>query len=118
MFKKVGLLFCLLVAIVAFCNRPFAFSLSDQNNEQISGSESLYNTNPFPAFYKSLPVKNEHIKVRYMGGECRYDASLFLLQHSNREYNDNAFVDNSTSFIFSRALVLFKLRGPPEYIAG
>ena len=53
-----------------------------------------------------------------MGGECRYDDASFFLQHTDRGYDDNAFVENSTSFIFSRALVLFKLRGPPGYLAG
>ena len=119
MLKKVGLLLCLIIAIVTFCNRPSIVVLSSYNNDELLlGAKSLYNTNAFPAFYKKLPVKNEHIKVRYMGGECRYDDASFFLQHTDRGYDDNAFVENSTSFIFSRALVLFKLRGPPGYLAG
>ena len=119
MLKKVGLLLCLVIAIVTFCNCPSAFTVSRYNNDELLlGTKSLYNTNAFPAFYKKFPVKNEHIKVRYMGGECRYDAASFFLQHTDRDYDDNAFVENSTSFIFSRALVLFKLRGPPGYLAG
>jgi hypothetical protein len=68
------------------------------------------------SFAHSL-IKQDKLKVRYMGGECRYVASYFPLVIHSREFTDNETCESYISFESSCHYCLFKLRGPPQNIS-
>jgi len=63
--------------------------------------------------FEKTPVKNDHIKVRYMGGDCGYDPCSFSVKFAQLFFYRDISLPNRTVFIFSGAHLLFKLRGPP-----
>lgn len=62
---------------------------------------------------KTPNIRKDWIKVRFMGGECEFDADKFYLNFRSAAFRDPVSSSNNYSFISSFGHVLFKLRGPP-----
>jgi hypothetical protein len=62
-------------------------------------------------------VKKDRLKVRFMGGECSYDASAIPVIVSVPVFGREIAVCEYRSFISDDRYLSFKLRGPPASIA-
>ena len=60
-------------------------------------------------------LRKEHIKVRYMGGECPFDGTSICLHVPAVVFIDQVKRGSYVSIISSTPHFLFKLRGPPVY---
>ena len=118
MLKKAGLLRYILVLLFTVCNVvvPIAANAvrdSGHTSLHLSYVKPLFNSSTSGISFKRTPVKNDHIKVRYMGGDCGYDPSPFSVKLAQLFFNQNIALPDHIVFIFSWAHLLFKLRGPP-----
>jgi hypothetical protein len=103
--------FILLLAFFSNAGNGYIHSF---NNAEHAGSVFVRGKEQRPYLDLKKPViKNDWVKVRYMGGECRYDASVFCIVISSPGYIDHFKEAGYTSGISSYTHFLFKLRGPP-----
>ena len=120
--NKTSLLRCLFVTLFALGNIVMLLQASARADSRFGKRQLSFEQIPVNGysghsiFNKKLTARNDHIKVRYMGGDCGHDPSLPLLRINVPDFN-LAMADLFTgSFIFSRAHFLFELRGPPAGI--
>ena len=124
MFKKAGLLHCMFVALLAV----YGLLLFVPSTAKDSKNSNFYNkittlrsftaqSVPLWSVLKKPVIKNDHIRVRYMGGDCRHAPSSFSLTGIVPVYRHAIFSTDNSSFIFFRVQLLFKLRGPPQGFA-
>ena len=58
-------------------------------------------------------VNRDHIRVRYMGGECSFVSSPFPVSTRHEDFAENAATAKNCFFVPLGGEFLFKLRGPP-----
>jgi hypothetical protein len=63
--------------------------------------------------YSKHVFKQDHIKVRYMGGECAFNSSFLPETYSTFEYAEQPLGFRDANFIPSNCRHLSQLRGPP-----
>jgi len=88
--------------------------LSSSFSKQINLGSSFGNVKEI---IKSPFVFRDKIRVRYMGGECRYDAPGFHLLPVLPVFSTQLTGGKYISFTASQPHFLFKLRGPPAMMA-
>lgn len=120
MLKRAGLLRCIFVTLAVVCSTLLLMpspSIGSKNSLSNPGFTYLRSFSAEPAFswtsFKNPVIKNDHIRVRYMGVDCRHDPSSFAINFTVPEYGHAIFCPDNNSFIFSHVHLLFKLRGPP-----
>jgi len=63
--------------------------------------------------FNKIIAKRDHIRVRYMGGECNFNASPFLVNINPPQFVDGSISVANSAYIPGHNKFLFKLRGPP-----
>ncbi len=119
MLKKAGL-GCYIYGALFIAHYLVTFGGRPATSHNIQGSRHLSYTIASPGafagyhvLFSTPTVKNDHVKVRYMGGDCGYDPSPLLVAMRMPKYNLSASPTDRTTFIFTPFQLLFKLRGPP-----
>jgi len=119
MAKRKSIACCLLALLLVFCsnNLPYDVYTSFGNSHFSGHSISLkthLNTSLHPALslHKSS-VKRDHIRVRYMGGECGYNAPVSFITVTAFLFPEKAASIRYFSFVSSSCHFSFSLRGPP-----
>src|SRR5580704_13991950 len=117
MHKKPGLLRYMFVILFVVCS-AFLLTTSQPIRNDYKAfdwqftfvkSTPVHSSFSFISF-KKPSVKNDHIRVRYMGGDCGYDPSSFVMKFAVPAFNNVVPNPDHRSFIFSSANLLFKLR--------
>ena len=122
MIKKTASLRCIFFTLFGVSNLLllvgiYAVSSSQQPYAKQFSYVKITQSNSFQTSSFNKPViKNDHIKVRYMGGDCGYDPCSFLVKFTAQMFIEPGSSGHHASFIFSRNYLLFKLRGPPVEI--
>ncbi len=117
MIKKAALLRYILFAVSILLLLTGVSAIS--SNKLPDGKELSYiktahgNPSRISFSIKTPVIKNDHIKVRYMGGDCGYYPSQFFVKFTAPIFIEVLSSAHHTSFVFSRIYLLFKLRGPP-----
>jgi hypothetical protein len=109
-----------LTLLLAFCSQAKTGGLYASHHTSAYSSAHLIALAKYanaPLELKSPVIRKDWIKVRYMGGECGYDAAVFHLVINPAEYIDYLSANPYDCFFSSQAHFLFKLRGPPSVIA-
>lgn len=114
MFRVKGILLYLLILVTAVSGNGALCYADYQNADKSSSHYTDVHEGHFttPCFSRKSPQK-EWVKVRYMGGDCRYEAPYIPVIASQPEYTEKATGGNYISFICSSCYFSFKLRGPP-----
>ena len=85
-------------------------ALSSNNATSLNAA---HNTADIPAFIKNHSLRKDWIKIRYMGGECKYDPFVIPIITTPAEFIENTKRAEYASVVSSFHPFLFKLRGPP-----
>jgi len=120
MLKKAGLLRCTFVTLVVVYSM-LLLTATPSGGGKKSSSRLLFSSGKMlsgqavssNSIFKNPTVRNDHIRVRYMGGDCGHDPYSFVINFGSRRFSDPVFCLGNNSFAFANVHLLFKLRGPP-----
>ena len=89
-----------------------AFHAKQTSLPTLSSNPSAKNTIAADRSFKRV-IKSDHLKVRYMGGDCSFDICLINLYQAAPEFSDNHISISAYFLIPSHEQLLLSLRGPP-----
>jgi len=117
--KKIIASFLFFLLVVFFCNNlpceVYTSYASGHLSQQSAIQERSCTSSAAPGFSYSKPtVKRDHVKVRYVGGECGYAPNSIVVATRLPEFVIKTVPVSPSCFISSYSSFLFKLRGPPH----
>ena len=108
-------LLCLVVGALLLVSNPGSSSFSSpfKDCRKFPFASTLPVASVSAHIVSNTRVLKDHIKVRYMGGDCGYDPSFLPVAIVPASFNAPISAGAYTSFVFSSSVAMFQLRGPP-----